>query len=149
MVQDLSSEAIETFLNEEIVARIAYVDRRGRPFIVPIAYAYDGNAFYGYSLLGAKIEGMRANPAVCIEIDRIVDAADWWSVVAHGIFEPLSGDAALAAIWRISNRMRAAASAGSAPIAAAYPYVTREGALGIAYRIRITGMSGCHSAATF
>jgi hypothetical protein len=76
MVQDLSSEAIETFLNEEIVARIAYVDRRGRPFIVPIAYAYDGKAFYGYSLLGAKIEGMRANPAVCIEIDRVADAAD-------------------------------------------------------------------------
>lgn len=36
MVQELSPNSIETILREEIVARIAYVDRRGRPFIVPI-----------------------------------------------------------------------------------------------------------------
>ncbi len=149
MVEELSPEAIETILHEETVARIGYVDRRGRPLIVPITYAYDGKAFYGYSLLGAKIEGMSVNPTVCVEIDRVADAADWWSVVAHGIFEPLIGDVAADAIRQISNRLRIAANAAAAPNAAAYTYVAREGGPGIAYRIRITEKHGRRSAATF
>lgn len=149
MVQELSPDAIETILLEEIVARIAYVDRRGRPFIVPITYAYDGRAFYGYSVLGAKIEGMSANPAVCIEVDRVADAADWRAVVAHGIFESLTGDAAVDAVQRISDRLRSAASAAAAPNAAASTYVTRVGGPGIAFRIRVTEKHGRRSASTF
>lgn len=149
MAHELNAEAIETLLHQETVARVAYLDRRGQPFIVPIVYAYDGTAFYGYSLLGAKIEGMSANPAVCVEVDRIADAADWWSVVAHGVFEPLNGEAALEAIRLISARMRTAASASGAPNAAAYTYVAREGGPGIAYRIRITSKSGRHAVAEF
>ena len=59
---ELTADAIESLLHSEIFARIAYVDRRGQPYIVPITYAYDGRAIYGYSLLGAKVEFMRPTP---------------------------------------------------------------------------------------
>lgn len=147
MRHELNADAIETLLHEETVARVAYLDRRGVPTIVPIAYAYDGSAFYGYSLMGAKIDGMSANPAVCVEVDRVDDAADWWSVVAHGFFEPLTGDAALDAVRLISVRLGVAASEGPAPFAAAFTHVTREGGPGIAYRIRVTSKTGRYSAA--
>ncbi|MBV8532023.1 MAG: pyridoxamine 5'-phosphate oxidase family protein, partial [Candidatus Eremiobacteraeota bacterium] len=66
MFGELTADAIESMLHAETVARIAYVDRRGLPCIVPITYAYDGSAIFGYSLLGAKIENMAANPRVSI-----------------------------------------------------------------------------------
>ncbi len=71
MLGVLTSDQIESLLHAEVVARIGYVDRRGLPCIVPITYAYDGRAIYGYSLLGAKIENMTAKPKVCVEVDRV------------------------------------------------------------------------------
>jgi uncharacterized protein len=143
---EMSPDAIESLLHEQIVARIAYLDRRGNPCIVPINYAYDGDAFYGYSLFGAKIEGMSAHPGVCVEVDRVDDSADWWSVVARGTFDQLTGSEALAAVERISDRLRTYARADRTPEPAAQTYVTREGGPGVAYRIRITHKRGRYSA---
>lgn len=144
----LSAEAIESLLREEVVARVAFVDRRGRPCIAPITYAYDGKALYGYSMLGSKIEGMSSHPDVCIEIDRIRNSADWWSIVLHGTFEQLSGDAAVDAVERISDRLRTVACVDGAPDAAAQTYVAREGGPGIAYRIRVNERHGRYSSAS-
>jgi len=148
MTGELSADAIESLLREESVARIAYVDRRGRPCIVPITYAYDGKALYGYSMLGSKIEGMSSSPDVCIEIDRIHNSADWWSIVVRGTFEQLTGEAAVDAVERISDRLRTVARVGGAPDAAAQSYVARKGGPGIAYRIAVTERHGRYSAAS-
>ena len=142
MFGKLALDAIESLLVAEIVARIAYVDRRGLPCIVPITYAYDGRAFYGYSLLGGKIENMAANPRVCVEVDRIEGAADWASVTARGLFRQLEGDAAVAAVERISDRLRTAAAVTDASVSARQTFVTRTGGAGIAYRIDITEKQG-------
>jgi len=142
----LSADEIESLLREEIVARVAYVDQRGRPCIVPIAYAYDGKALYGYSMLGSKIEGMSSRPDVCIEIDRIRNSTDWWSIVIRGTFEQLTGNAAVEAVELISDRLRTVARVDRAPDAAAQTYVAREGGPGIAYRILVTERHGRYSA---
>lgn len=134
---DLSDEAVEALLHEETVARIGYVDHRGRPSIAPITYAYDGASVFGYSPAGVKLEGMREHPYVCVEVDRVRDAADWCSVVAYGRFEELAGDAALDAVRRIADRLRTLARTDRLPDAASRTYVARLGAAGIAYRIRI------------
>ena len=138
----LGDRQIESLLHEETVARIAYVDRRGWPYIVPVTYAYDCESFFGYSPDGSKLEGMRHHPNVCVEVDRVRDAADWQSVVALGRFEELRGDAAVDAVRRISQRLTIAASGYVLPDAARRSYVARLGAPGIAYRIRIQRKSG-------
>lgn len=145
MFGELTADAIESLLHAEIVARVAYTDRRGLPCIVPITYAYDGNALFGFSLLGAKIENMTAHPQVCVEVDHIENAADWRSVTARGLFHALSGSAALEAVERISNRLRIAAAASNAPIPAWRTFVTRSGGAGVAYRIDITAKRGRYS----
>jgi nitroimidazol reductase NimA-like FMN-containing flavoprotein (pyridoxamine 5'-phosphate oxidase superfamily) len=145
MIGELTPDAIESLLHAEIVARIAYVDRRGLPCIAPVTYAYDGAAVYGYSLLGAKIENMSANPQVCVEVDRVENAADWRSVTVRGIFRTLHGQAAVEAVERISNRLRTVAAITSAPLMAWRTFVARSGGAGIAYRIDITYKNGRYS----
>ncbi len=137
MFGELTPDAIESLLHAGTVARVAYVDRRGLPCIVPITYAYDGRAFYGYSLLGAKIENMVAQPNVCVEVDRVENAADWRSVIARGTFRRLEGEAALDAVERIGERLRTVAAAAGAPVEAWRTFVARTGGPGIAYRIDV------------
>jgi uncharacterized protein len=145
MFGELAPAAIESLLRSEIVARIAYVDRRGLPCIVPITYAYDGRAFFGYSLMGAKMEHMSAHPRVCVQVDRIESAADWRSVTARGLFVRLGGERAIEAVERISDRLRTVAAVCAAPPAAWHTFVTRSGGDGIAYRIDGTQKSGRYS----
>lgn len=145
MLGKMTADAIETLLHEEFVARVAYVDRRRLPCIVPITYAYDGRAFYGYSLLGAKVENMAANPTVCVEVDQIDGAADWASVTARGLFRQLEGEAAIAAVERISDRLRTVGAATRAPAIAWRTFVARTGGPGIAYEIAVTEKLGRYS----
>ena len=145
MFGELDPAAIESLLHAGIVARIAYVDRRGLPCIVPITYAYDGRAFYGYSLLGGKIEHMAAQPNVCVEVDRVENAADWRSVVVRGTFRRLHADAAVDAVARISDRMRTVAAVSGAPVGAWRTFVARSGGAGIAYRIDVSEKRGRYS----
>jgi uncharacterized protein len=55
-----------------------------RPYIVPIYFSYDSDCLYCFSTLGQKIEWMRENPLVCVEVDEIVAHDNWVSVVALG-----------------------------------------------------------------
>jgi nitroimidazol reductase NimA-like FMN-containing flavoprotein (pyridoxamine 5'-phosphate oxidase superfamily) len=62
-VEDLTREGIDELLREEIVGRIGcHAD--GETYVVPVIYAYDGEAFYAYSIEGKKIRMMRENPSV-------------------------------------------------------------------------------------
>lgn len=145
MFGELTPDAIEALLFEEIVARIGYIDRRGLPCIAPITYAYDGRALYGYSLLGSKLEHMSAKPAVCVEVDRVESAADWCSVIVRGTFEQLYGPRAVEAVERISERLRTVAAATAAPILASKTFVARAGGDGIAYCIHVSEKHGRQS----
>ena|SRR3990170_457439 len=71
--------ALEAFVREARVARLATVDERGRPHVVPICFVYDGGAVY--SVLDAKpkrvpvrrlrrVRNLVANPDVQVLVDR-------------------------------------------------------------------------------
>lgn len=75
-------------LGAERLGRLACV-KDGRPYVVPITYAADGDYLYGFSLLGQKVEWMRANGQVCLQVDRFDGEREWRSVVVHGSYEEL------------------------------------------------------------
>jgi hypothetical protein len=61
---------------------------------VPVFLAYHksfngDDCLYGFTTLGQKVEWMRANPLVCVEVDHITSRTEWVSVVAFGRFEEL------------------------------------------------------------
>jgi uncharacterized protein len=90
MIGQLTPTEIEDLLRTEEVGRIG-CHAEGRTYVVPVAYAYDGECVYAHSRDGLKIRTMRANPNVCFEVDRICDKARWRSVVGWGVYEELYG----------------------------------------------------------
>jgi nitroimidazol reductase NimA-like FMN-containing flavoprotein (pyridoxamine 5'-phosphate oxidase superfamily) len=57
--------------------------------VVPIYFAYADRHLYAISTMGQKIEWMRTNPRVCVEIDEINSPDEWMSLVVLGRYEEL------------------------------------------------------------
>lgn len=60
-----------------------------QPYVVPITFAYDGDDFFVVSTFGEKIEWMRSNPNVCVQVDEILSEDQWASVIANGRYQEL------------------------------------------------------------
>ena len=79
----------------EVLARATYgrlgCARGDQPYVVPFVFKLDtsGTCFYSFSTLGQKIEWMRDNPKVCVEVDEVVDQLNWTSVLALGRYEEI------------------------------------------------------------
>lgn len=88
-VKELRTEECFEILTEKRVGRIACA-RENQPYIVPFHFAFDGEEYlYAFSMIGQKIEWMRANPLVCVEVDDIKNQFEWTSLVIFGRFEEL------------------------------------------------------------
>ena len=61
-----------------------------QPYVLPIYFIFQNDRIYAFSTLGRKIEIMRANPLVCLEVDDIRAQNHWTSVVITGRFEELT-----------------------------------------------------------
>jgi uncharacterized protein len=141
MTGALTETEIDALLHGEFVARIGcHYDET--TYVIPVAYAYDGAALFGYSADGLKLEMMRHNPHVCVEVDRVSAPDDWVSVVAWGTFEPLDGADAQLALERLSSRLRAAAADTPRSATGGRSYVSRSGRYGLAWRIRLRRRTG-------
>jgi hypothetical protein len=62
---------------------------KDQPYVVPVSLAFHDNFVYVLSTFGQKIEWMRTNPKVCIEVDEIKSDSEWTSVIANGLYEEL------------------------------------------------------------
>jgi nitroimidazol reductase NimA-like FMN-containing flavoprotein (pyridoxamine 5'-phosphate oxidase superfamily) len=92
----LGEDGIERLLSTALVGRIACcataVDGEARPFLVPLAYGYDGQAAYAVSGPGRKIHIMRAQPLVSFEVDEAFAEDRWASVIADATYQELTSD---------------------------------------------------------
>ena len=70
------------------IARLACA-RDNQPYVVPVHVYFDGDCLYGFATLGQKIEWMRENPRVCVQVDDIRDRFHWATVVVLGQYEEL------------------------------------------------------------
>ena len=76
------------FIHSHRLARLACsVD--GRPYAVPIHYAFRNHFFYSFSMPGRKVDMMRKNPHVALLIEEFGENREWKSVIAEGRFEEL------------------------------------------------------------
>jgi nitroimidazol reductase NimA-like FMN-containing flavoprotein (pyridoxamine 5'-phosphate oxidase superfamily) len=115
MLGEMTSDEIDGLLHSEAIGRIGCY-AFGRPYVVPITYAYDGVAVYGHSREGLKLRAMRSNPAVCFEIDRMESLSNWRSVIALGTFSELEAKPADVAMELLRRRLAPlVASATSLP----------------------------------
>lgn len=61
-----------------------------QPYVIPILFVYEPEYVYAFSTLGQKIEWMRQNPKICLQVDEIASRFQWLSVLATGTYEELS-----------------------------------------------------------
>lgn len=64
--------------------------REGRPYVVPMNYAYDDGQLYFFTTAGMKTQFIDSNPQVCLQVDEVKDSAHWQSVMVIGRAEKLT-----------------------------------------------------------
>jgi uncharacterized protein len=144
MLGELTPEQINALLFNEVVGRIG-CHAKGRTYVVPITYVFDGESVYGHSADGLKVSMMRANPHVCFEVDHRENLANWRSVVAWGVYEELEGKEAFDALQLLVARLMPIVTSetlrlpGPGPVAAK-PVI--DAPKSIIYRIRLTERTG-------
>ncbi len=108
MLGQLNNFQIDRVLLSETHAHLGcHAD--GLTYVVPVSFVFetdgDNDYIYGYTVEGRKIEMMRKNPEVCIQVETIHSPAHWQSVIAWGTFEELTGSDANHAIQIVTSRM--------------------------------------------
>lgn len=75
----------KTFVRTQKILRIATIDRRGTPHIVPVWYMYSAGKFYiGTNTRTSKARNVRGNPKVSFCIDVGVNSPDIHGVMGTG-----------------------------------------------------------------
>lgn len=75
-------------LRQATVGRLACA-RDNQPYVVPIYFVLNREHVYAFSTLGQKVDWMRTNPRVCLEIDDRIGHDQWQSIVIFGQYEEL------------------------------------------------------------
>ena len=63
--------------------------RDGQPYVVPIYFSYEKAVAYCFTMPGRKLEWMRQNDTVCLQVDQRLGSG-WTSVIGEGKFEEFS-----------------------------------------------------------
>ena len=132
VIRVLPDDQIEDLLRTAVVGRIACCAHGaagdGRPYLVPLAYGYDGESVFAHSGPGRKLDFMRAEPRITFEVDEATASDRWRSVVAEGTYEEITDP---------EERQRA--------LRTLYPPPTEIPPLGdhtVVFRLRLTSKSG-------
>jgi uncharacterized protein len=135
MVRELEREEIDELLRTQVVGRVGcHAD--GETYVVPVIYAYDGDALYVLTVEGRKTRMLRENPRACFEVDEYPGAGRWRSAIVDGVYEELDADGAKRAVELLAARF--AGGGPSRPSAGDRQTV--------AFRLRIEGVTGRASA---
>ncbi len=82
-VEDMAPAEMHALLQRECFGHLGCA-RDGRPYVVPMHYAYDGKELYFFTTEGMKTQFIEANPKVCLQVEEITDSTHWRSVMVIG-----------------------------------------------------------------
>ena len=88
-VEDMPPAEMHALLQRESFGHLGCA-RDGRPYVVPMHYAYDGKELYFFTTEGMKTQFIEANPKVCLQVEEITDRTHWRSVMVIGKAEQLT-----------------------------------------------------------
>jgi uncharacterized protein len=60
-----------------------------QPYVTPIYFVYQEPYLYGFTTPGQKVQWMRSNPLVCVELDEVKNRDQWTSILIFGRYEEL------------------------------------------------------------
>ncbi len=93
----MSRQAMKVFLGEHKVSRLATVDGRGQPHVVPVWHILlDGDIYIETSPDSKKARNLKANPKVALVIDVGDRFDNYRGVMIQGTVEPVKDKRMLA-----------------------------------------------------
>ena len=139
MLGELDAAQIEDVLGKAVIGRIGCISD-GRPYVVPVVYAYGDGCVYGHSIAGKKLAAMRDDPHVCFEVECVEDLQNWRSVIAAGVFEELSEQEQSAGMQLLIDRIMPLLTAGVTEYDHGGSHPADRGA--VVFRIRLGEKTG-------
>jgi uncharacterized protein len=88
-VEDMSPADMHALLRRESFCHLGCA-HEGRPYVLPMNYAYDGKELYFFTTQGMKTQFIDANPKVCLQVEEVQDSSHWRSVMVIGVAERLT-----------------------------------------------------------
>lgn len=83
-MERLSREEALELLENQPVAHFGVV-RDGHPYVTPMSFVLDGEVILFRTMAGEKLEGIKSNPSVCIEVSSYDETSgDWVSAIVSG-----------------------------------------------------------------
>lgn len=88
-IEDMTPKETETLLERVGFGHLGCA-REGRPYVLPMHYAYDSGNIYFFTTEGMKTEYIETNPEVCFQVEEVRNDNHWQSVVVIGRAERLT-----------------------------------------------------------
>jgi uncharacterized protein len=99
-IEDMPAREMHRMLETTCFGHLACA-QNGRPYVVPMHYAYDGKELYFFTTEGMKTHFMNGNPQVCLQVEEIKDSAHWRSVMVIGRAAKLTNQGEIEQAMRI------------------------------------------------
>lgn len=131
-------ECREMLARTEIAHLACAVDNQ--PYIVPVRIDFDGDFLYAFATVGRKIEWMRQNPLVCLQVDEVTSRREWVSLVVFGSYEELPDGYDNADSRRIAERLFESHAMWWEP--GAVPLAAHDPRDPVVFRIRVAAITG-------
>lgn len=88
-VEDMPLSEMQELLRKVRFGHLACA-HEGRPYVVPMHYAYDSQNLYFFTTEGMKTHYIAANDQVCFQVEEVQDQTHWRSVMVTGRAEQLT-----------------------------------------------------------
>lgn len=85
-IVDMDMPEIILLLQEVDYAHLACA-RCNHPYVIPIHYVYREPFIYIFTTEGKKTDILAGNPEVCIQVEKVMSASRWRSVILTGKVE--------------------------------------------------------------
>jgi nitroimidazol reductase NimA-like FMN-containing flavoprotein (pyridoxamine 5'-phosphate oxidase superfamily) len=108
MIKNIKKDECYKIIDENYVGHLGYLSGI-TPFVIPITYYLntDDKSIICYSEKGHKIDAMRNNKIVTLEIENIKSVNNWKTVLIQGQYEELDGSTAKYHLHKFSKGIKA------------------------------------------
>ena len=141
VIREIGEGECRRILTDARFGRLA-CSRGDQPYLVPIYFEVAGQHLYSFATLGRKIEWMRENPLVCVEVDHVSSGSDWFSVLAFGRYEELPPRAEFEDVRKFAEQLFQRRPLWWEPASAPAPSTSVEQRTPVIYRVRLDCLTG-------
>lgn len=87
-IREMSEQECRKVLGRARIGRLGCA-KDNQPYVVPVSIVFEEGFLYSFATQGQKVEWMRENPKVCVQVDELTSQSNWVSVIASGAYQEL------------------------------------------------------------